>query len=699
MKQVIQNLETGKTEVWEVPDPTPLPGEIQIKTICSLVSTGTEKSLTDFGKSNWIDRIRNNPEKVTMVLEKVKKDGLRSALATVKAKLHEPMQLGYSNVGLVQRDFGQFKTGDRVVSNGRHAGMVCLPANLVHKIPANVSNETASFTVVSSIALQSVRLIKPEIGEVFVVYGLGLIGLLAVQILSASGCKVIGVDIDERKRSLCESAGAKFVAANDSLIDHVISETGGYGVDGVIIAASAKSDDIISNSAKFTRQRGRIVLLGVVDLDISRSDFYEKEITFQVSCSYGPGRYDPTYEAGGLDYPLPFVRWTENRNFGAVLALMDEGKVDPQGYITSKYDISDAAEAYKHLGSFGEIATLFEYNSIEPTETVELAVPAMRSLKAGIPVISVVGSGNYANSMLLPLLSGNKCQKQKICSSKGLSAVSSGSNFGFSEATTNVASVFECDKTDAIIVATRHDTHAQYITEAVKNNKHIFIEKPLCINSNQFLTLNKILSRTTLATKVMVGFNRRYSPHIEWLCKSLEGNKSPKTYNYTIHAGRLPKDHWTLDPKIGGGRLVGEGCHFVDLICFVENDYDPNVHITYGLFHENDYSGWIITLKFSSGSIASINYVCNSSVKMAKERFEVSWLDNTAIVNNFIESCFLSGSSTKRFKTRGQDKGQKKCIDTFFMAISDESFDPMPIDQLLSVSKMTLDLAQDDNKQ
>lgn len=669
MKQVIQDLNKGIIETWELPDLHPQEGEVLIKSKCSLISTGTEKSLTDFGKSNWLKRIRNNPDKVKIVLDKAKKDGWASAIKAVQSKLSEPMQLGYSNVGVVVRSTDGFDAGDRVVSNGKHASMVSVPHNLVQKIPDNVSDEEAVFTVVGAIALQGIRLAKPALGEIYVVYGLGLIGLIAVQLLVASGCKVIGVDNDESKLSLCERAGGKFVLANDNLVSEIINLSDGRGVDGVIICASAATNQIISNSANISRQRGKIVLIGVVGLDLNRSEFYEKELSFQVSCSYGPGRYDPTYEEGGIDYPYAYVRWTENRNFSAVLDMMSLKKLDVSDYVSARFDVEEAQQAYQNISRKDNIATILTYEKC--TQPVsESKVTKNRSIKRDNGAnLGFIGAGNYAISTLIPAFKATNSNLYAVCSKKSVSALNAAKKFSFSKSVATPEMILSDDDIDAVIITTRHNNHAELILSALDNGKHVYVEKPLCLTLNELDMINEKYEKLETDLSLTVGYNRRSSPHTNFIKSKLGPSNTATHYNYTIMAGKLPSDHWTLDDKIGGGRFIGEGCHFLDLICYFENDYEPEISLSYGRKANNDYSHWTALLEFKSGATGVVNYITHGSTSIPKERLEVNWEDYSILMNNFRETKFF-GRKVATFNTKIQDKGQGEYVRSFIQEIN-----------------------------
>ena len=479
MKQILQNISNGETSIEDIPIPGSKSGNVLIETSKSLISAGTERMLIDFGKSGWVERARSQPDKVKMVLDKVKTDGISATYDAVKSKLDQPVALGYCNVGKVI-DSGDtvFKKGDRVVSNGSHAEIVRVPMNLVVQIPNQVDDDTASFTVIGAIALQGIRLISPNVGENIVVTGLGLIGLMAVQILKANGCNVLAIDFDSSKCELARMYGADVIdlSKNQDPISISHSFSKGKGVDAVLITASSKSNDVMHQAATMCRKRGKIVLVGVVGLDLSRDDFYEKELTFQVSCSYGPGRYDEKYEEYGQDYPYDYVRWTEKRNFEAVLKLMEEGSIDTKSLINHRYNLDQAKEAYKKLNDEASLGILLEYLDINNSKKHHSKIDILNEEVAlsGGGGIAFIGAGNYASRVLIPAFKKFKAKLDTIVTDKGLSAVHHGKRNGFINAATDIREAFS-DSIDTVVIATQHNLHAEQVIDALHNNKNVFV--------------------------------------------------------------------------------------------------------------------------------------------------------------------------------------------------------------------------------
>jgi threonine dehydrogenase-like Zn-dependent dehydrogenase len=525
---------------------------VLIKTHRTLVSLGTEKMLVEFGKSNLISKARQQPEKVKQVLDKIKTEGLLPTLEAVFNKLDEPLPLGYCNAGeviAVGEGVSEFRVGDRVASNGHHAEIVCIAKNLVAKIPENVSYEEAAFTVIGSIGLQGIRLVNPTMGETVVVIGLGLIGLITVQLLLANGCNVIGFDFDERKVEMAKKSGANaFIASNVDVVKMVEEYTGGIGADAVLITASTKSNDVISQAAQMSRKKGRIVLVGVIGLNIQRSDFFKKELSFQVSSSYGPGRYDEDYESKGIDYPLAYVRWTEKRNFETVLMAISRKQLNVNSLITEQVALKDYQEVYNNMGG-ASIASILEYNYT--SDIVQNTVSGKTfSSRPGKGVLGIIGAGNFTKMTVLPALKNSGAHYKYISSAGGLSAKSLSNKYGFEYSTTDYTEILNDKEVDIVMITTRHDMHASMVIESIKAGKNVFVEKPLALNPNELEAIISEYEKLQNPISITVGFNRRFSPHIQ-RAKKLIGN-TPMNIVATMNAGFIPPDVWVQDMKVGG---------------------------------------------------------------------------------------------------------------------------------------------------
>ncbi|NVK74121.1 MAG: zinc-binding dehydrogenase [Oceanospirillaceae bacterium] len=706
MKQILQNISNGQTILSDVPSPKPKKGNCIIQTSTTLVSAGTERMLVDFGKANWIQKARSQPDKVKMVLDKIKTDGLAPTLEAVRSKLDQPLPLGYCNVGTVlEPQDTKFKAGQRVVSNGHHAEVVRVPQNLIAAIPNNVSDESAAFTVIGAIALQGIRLIKPTLGETVVVTGLGLIGLMAVQILRANGCKVLGVDFDSKKCELARQFGAEVVdlSKGEDLVHAANSFSKGAGVDAVLITASSKSNEIIHQSATISRKRGRIVLVGVVGLELSRADFYEKELTFQVSCSYGPGRYDHAYEQKGEDYPLPFVRWTEQRNFEAVLDLMASSKINVEPLISHRFELSNAVSAYERLDDKDSLGIILKYQTPNNSEekltaqTVTLDTSKQGSGNvSGNGGVVFVGAGNYASRVLMPLFRKAGATLDTVVTSGGISSFHHGKKNGFSKASTNYHDALSSDSS-SVVIATQHNLHAEQIVDALSAGKHVFVEKPLALKIEEVDLIEKTYKEKGANKVLMVGYNRRFAPHVRKMKELLEPRKSPKTFIMTMNAGSIPTDHWTQDPSIGGGRIIGEACHYIDLMRFlvgskISSFTAKKIGDIEGVGVSEDKA--IITLTFEDGSLGSIHYFANGGKAFPKERIEVFCEDGVLQLDNFRKLRGFGWKGFKKMSLWSQDKGQENCIYEFIKSVQDSASSPIPIEEIIEVAKVSIEIAQ-----
>jgi predicted dehydrogenase/threonine dehydrogenase-like Zn-dependent dehydrogenase len=659
MKQIIQNLKTGATILEEIPAPEVKKGSILIKTTRSLVSLGTERMLVEFSKSNLISKARQQPEKVKQVLDKIKSEGLFPTLEAVFNKLEQPLPLGYCNVGevvAVGEGVSGFKIGDRVISNGQHAEYVCIPKNLVAHIPDSVSDDEAVFTVIGSIGLQGIRLLNPTLGETIVVIGLGLIGLMTAELLKANGCRVIGFDFDEQKVKIAKDKGIEAITVKEGVnpVKFVENITNGVGADGVIITASAKTDEIISQAAQMSRKRGRIVLVGVIGLNISRAEFYEKELTFQVSCSYGPGRYDEGYEQQGNDYPLPFVRWTENRNFQTILYSIEKGLIDVKPLITERVPLEDYQKIYGNMGASRAIASILVYPQNAPySNKVQVA---SKNYGASKGIVGIIGAGNFTKMTVLPNVKEGNLQFKYIASAGGVSGTALAKKHNIEFSTTDYKAILADENVDLVMITTRHNQHASMVVESLKANKNVFVEKPLALNSEE---LDAIVSAYEKTNKtVTVGFNRRFSPHIQ-KAKTLVGN-AQMNITATMNAGFIPPEVWVHDLKIGGGRIIGEACHFIDLMIFLTGSKVVSVCMNaLGQHPSVNTDNASILLKFENGSTGVINYFANGSKAYSKERIEVFSQEKTVIIDNFIKT---EGYGTKGFSSMKTtlDKGHKK---------------------------------------
>jgi predicted dehydrogenase/threonine dehydrogenase-like Zn-dependent dehydrogenase len=692
MKQIIQSFKTGDTFLEQIPAPTIRKGTVLIETTYSLVSLGTEKMLVEFGKSNLISKARQQPEKVKEVLDKIKTEGLLPTLEAVFKKLEQPLPLGYCNVGKVLAvgdGVSEFKIGDRVASNGQHAEIVCIPKNLVANIPDDVSDEEACFTVIGSIGLQGIRLLKPTLGETIVVVGLGLIGLITAQLLKANGCNVIGVDIDVNKLAMCEKWGIiPFNPINGDVVKFVEHQTNSIGADGVIITASAKSNDIISQAAKMSRKRGRIILVGVIGLNISRSEFYEKELTFQVSCSYGPGRYDEDYEQRGVDYPIPFVRWTEKRNFEAILNSISSKNISVKDLITEKVLLTNYLEIYNTLGYNNSIASILDYtkNQKDDTKYSNTILLQNRSFNNSKGVIGIIGAGNFTKMTMLPALKGSGAVNKYIASAGGVNGTALAKKYNFSHSTTDFKEILKDENVDLVLITTRHNQHAIQTVDALKHGKHVFVEKPLALNLEELDAIIEAYSNTTAKPTLTVGFNRRFSPHSMAVKKAL-GQSGPLNIVATMNAGYIPSNVWVHDLKIGGGRIIGEACHYIDLASYFTDSRVVSVCMnSLGIHNDEKTDNASILLKYEDGSNVVINYFSNGSKSYSKERIEVYNQERTAIIDNFQKTEAFGFKNFKGLKT-SIDKGHKSQFQELINKVKYSGAPLIEFDSIINTTK------------
>lgn len=691
MKQIIQDLKSGETILEEIPSPIAKKGHVLIKTTKTLVSLGTEKMLVNFGKANYIEKARQQPEKVKQVLDKIKTDGLQPTLDAVFRKLGEPLPLGYCNVGEVigiGKDVIDFKIGDRVVSNGNHAEVVNIPKNLVAKIPDNVIDEEAAFTVIGAIGLQGIRLLNPTFGETIVVTGLGLIGLIASQLLKANGCNVIGIDYDQQKLDLAKSWGIKVINASESDVVNKVDEyTNGIGADGVLITASAKTNTIISDSAQMCRKRGRVVLVGVIGLDINRSDFYEKEISFQVSCSYGPGRYDSNYEDKGLDYPIGFVRWTEKRNFEAILNAISNKTINVDSLITERVELKDYNVIYGDLSKKGSIASIINYSSNDVDISKKSIQITNQKFENSNGIIGIIGSGNFTSAMIVPTLRQLKANIKYIASSKGLSSTILSKKYNIGNSTTDYNEILNDNQVNGVIITTRHDQHAKQVIESLDKNKHVFVEKPLAIRNTDIDLI--IENSKEHKRSVTVGFNRRFSPYSILAKKAIGADPGAINVIATMNAGNIPFDHWAQDMEIGGGRIIGEACHYIDLISFFTSSEVESVILNAnGKNPTENTDNASILLKYKNGSIGVINYFSNGNKSYPKERIEIYQSGKNIVIDNFRKIEFF-GYKQKNKKGR-QDKGHKNQFEQWLNFLVNGGEPIIPLKSIANTSKAAI---------
>jgi predicted dehydrogenase/threonine dehydrogenase-like Zn-dependent dehydrogenase len=694
MKQVLQNLSSGDTEIVSAPAPSVRVGHVLIDTSLTLVSAGTERMLVDFGRANLLSKVRQQPDKVRQVLDKVRTDGVAATFEAVGAKLGQPIPLGYCNVGVVREAMATgFAPGDRVVSNGPHAEVVCVPGNLCAKIPDGVDDEAAAFVVLAAIGLQGIRLAAPTLGEAFAVTGVGLIGLLTVQLLRAQGCRVLAIDLDDEKLALAARYGAE--TCNSSRSDPVaagMAFSRGRGMDGVLITAATDSDAPVRHAAGMSRKRGRIVLTGVAGLKLNRADFYEKELSFQVSCSYGPGRYDPAYEAGGQDYPVGFVRWTEQRNFEAILDMMAAGALDTSALISHRFEIDAAAEAYALLAS-GAASSGIVIAYPAPVEARAARSVALRPpSEPARATLAMIGAGNYASRVLIPAFRDAGARMHSLVSAGGASAAIHGRRNDFEIAATSADEALADPDVSVVAIATRHDSHARLAAQALNAGRHVFVEKPLALTLDELAEVEHAHGGS--GRLLMVGFNRRFAPHTQAIKRALDDVKEPKSFVMMLNAGAIPADHWTQDPQIGGGRIIGEACHHIDLMRFLADSPIVSVQARRmgGAGMVGDKAA--IMLGFADGSFGTVHYLANGGAAFPKERVEVFAGGGTLQIDNWKRLRAFNWNGVRDDRLWRQNKGQTACVRAFVEAVECGSGAPIPADELFEVARVSIEAAQ-----
>ncbi len=699
MKQLLQHIKNGKTVIEDVPIPTPREGMALVKISASLVSAGTERMVVEFAEKGYLGKARSRPDLVKQTLDKAKREGVMPTVQAVFNRLDQPMALGYSSAGTIialGKNMQGFKIGQRVACAGGgfavHAEYNVVPRNLLTPLPKNVDFESAAFTTLAAISMHGFRLAEPQLGENIAVIGLGLLGLLTIQLAAAAGCNVLGIDLDPKRIELASSLGLEAVSRKQAESASV-AFTANRGFDAVIICADTPSNDPIELAGVIARDRARVVATGAVGLTIPRKIYYEKEISFINSRSYGPGRYDASYEENGNDYPIGYIRWTEGRNFQASVDLMSSRKLKVESLISHRFPIEDGVQAYEVItGKKKEpfLGVLLKYSDEKQETSKRVEFPLIpRSASLSSVKLGVLGAGLYANATLLPVLKNNKdFELVGIASSGGLHAQHSGKKYGFQYATSSEEEIINDPNINTVAILTRHDSHADLVVKAFKAGKHVFVEKPLAINSKQL----SIISKQLLATDhclLLAGFNRRFSPLAQSLSSFLSHRSEPLHAHYRVNAGYIPLNHWTQDPILGGGRIIGEACHFIDLITFLVGAAPVKVSAhaltDNGKYREDNVS---MTFTFPDGSIGVVDYLANGDKSFPKERLEVFCEGKIAILDDYVK---LETIENGRRKTEGgaQDKGWRSEMSVFAGAIKSGVGAPIPYEQLIGVTKST----------
>ena len=699
MKQVIQNFKTGDLYVDEVPAPALQPGMVLVQNAYSLISAGTERGTVKVGQASLIGKARQRPDLVAQVLQNVKKEGLKATIDKVRTKLDSLKALGYSTAGTVIASMDsdeRFKPGDRVACAGQdyasHSEIVGIPQNLVSRIPDNVSFEEASFTTLGAIALQGVRQAEPTLGENVCVIGLGLLGQITCQLLKANGVNVFGIDLNEKLVGLATENGARVAKtrSDSSLMASIENFTNGHGFDSIIITAAAPSNDPIELSAKIARKKGTVIVVGAVNMDIPRDpDFYRKELDLRMSCSYGPGRYDVNYEENGHDYPYAYVRWTEQRNMDAFLNLISVGAISVKSLITHSFDITEGENAYDIvLGKTPEfhIGILLKYphdEIVQPVTSVQVGSAATEKINVG-----VIGAGSFAQSYLLPNITAGGASLDTVVTSKGITAKNVASKFGFNTSSSSAQDILTNDGINTVFIATPHNTHASYTIDALQSGKHVFVEKPLAMNNDELDQV--IAARNQSQANLMVGYNRRFAPVAVEIKNAIAGSNEPVIVNCRVNAGFIPKDHWTQNPKLGGGRVIGEMCHFIDLMQFFTDGVPTRVYaasVNTDNAQSTPHDNMVVTVSFDNGSIGIMTYLANGDKSVPKELIEVSAAGVMGRILDFRSGTLHKNNKVTKLKSNG--KGHKQEVLAFLQSINEGTASPIPFDSLIATSRVT----------
>lgn len=700
MKQVLQNMKTGETQVEDVPVPQVNEGTALVKTHISLVSAGTERMVVEFSKQSLAGKAKSRPDLVRQVLNKARREGLLSTIDAAMNKLDQPMVLGYSSAGTIVKvgpGLEGFKVGDRVACGGGghavHAEFASIPKNLMVPIPESVDFEAAAFTTIGAIAMQGYRLAEVGVGSRVAVIGLGLLGLLTIGIANAAGCQVIGVDLNPKRVELAKQMGAHRAVSREQAVEAAEAFSQGSGFDAVLICADTKSNDPVVLAGEIARDRAKVVAVGAVVLEIPRKTYYEKELDLVVSRSYGPGRYDLEYEEEGKDYPIGYVRWTENRNMVSFLDLLAQKKLDISPLITHRIPIEEGKRAYELITGdephLGVLLTYGEEDLPEENRIPNLKAPTVRVKPGEILALGVLGAGNYAQSTFLPVVNkAGGVAPVGIVSASGTSAHHAAQRFGFGFAASDSASVIEDPAINMVAILTRHNLHTPQILEAFEAEKNVYCEKPLAITRDQLEQIKDALQKEDQPL-LMLGFNRRFAPLAKEMKSFVDKRQEPLFAHYRVNANVLPLDHWLMDPEVGGGRIIGEGCHFIDFLTFLVGE-NPIEVSTQGLPDQGKYreDNVVMNFRFPDGSIGVISYLANGDKSYPKEHLEVFSSGRVAVLDDW-RKLELVSKGRRRVKRHflSQDKGHKDAWLSFQDAVQHKKEPPIPYEQLIGVSE------------
>ena len=710
MKQVLQDARTSEVSVINVPVPKLLTGCVLVQITSSLVSAGTERASSDFARKNLLQKAKARPDLVRQVVSKLRRDGLVSTVAAVRTRLDQPSPLGYSSAGTVVavgEQITDINVGDRVACAGAgyatHGEFACVPRMLVARIPnSHITTEEAAFTTMGAIALHGIRTADVKLGDVVAVIGLGLLGQLTVQVLKAAGCQVIGSDIVSERAQMARACGADAATSSSAeFADLCVRHSTGRGVDAVLITAQTPSSDLVNFAAEVARDRAVIVAVGAVGMDIERRVFYEKELDFRVSRSYGPGRYDSAYEQKGIDYPIGYVRWSETRNMEAFLQLLTDGKVRTEPLVTHRFPIEQAEQAYQLISSqSGEpfLGVIITYGHGEVQNSVEVLSSSSRAARVDEVSVGLIGAGEFAMRTLLPVMRRTgEVNLEGICTTNGVHCRHAAEKFSFRYCSTDPKVIFADPAINTVVIATRHHLHAAQVLAALEAGKHVFCEKPLCLTEGELFEIVQAY-RSTASPRplVMVGFNRRFAPMALRMKAFLRQIHEPLAFHYRVNAGFLPASHWVNDREQGGGRILGEVCHFVDFLSYLVG-HSPTTVATRGLVNPGKYAqdNVIVSLQFPDGSQGTITYVANGDRSYSKERIEVFGGGAIAILEDFrrLELVRQGRKQVMRSILR-PDKGHVGEWRAFAKAIVAEEEVPIAFDEIVASTLSTLRVAE-----
>ena len=702
MKQVLQNRKTGRPFVGEVPVPALQKGRVLVRTVASLISTGTERAAVELVSKGLVQEARQRPDLVKAVVTKVKNEGILNTFASVRDKMAASQALGYSAAGIVAAvasDVTEFQVGDRVACAGvgfaSHAEVLSVPKNLCVHLPESVSFESGAYGTLGAIALQGVRLAEPTLGESVVVIGLGLVGQLTVQLLKANGCRVFGLDLDEARVSLALEMGAdRAILSNETAPKEIETWTRGHGADAVLITAATDSNQPVELAAQVSRLKGRVIVVGMTGMDIPRQPFFSRELKLMISMSYGPGRYDPDYEERGVDYPLPYVRWTEKRNIESFLQLVGDKRINVERLTTHRFPIVEADRAYQLISGNVQEPSLGVILKYDPEAEVVRKV----SLGAATPVrkaeksigVGVIGAGGYVPAMLLPHFKAEGVEFRSIATASGISAHDVGKRFGFAYAVSSADEVIDDASVNLVVIGTKHDLHAELARKALERDKHVFVEKPLALNDEELEPMLDAARRSK--GKLMAGFNRRFSPLGQRAKDFFASADAPLSMLYRVNAGRIPKEHWIQNSEEGGGRIIGECCHFIDFMQFLTGA--PPVYV----FAESlsaksnkivDADSVFITLRFADGSNGVVAYLSEGDKGLAKERVEIFSAGKAFVLDDFRRAGLYKDGREEQITLKAQDKGQQAEVRQVCASVLEVAPPPIALDELAATTRAT----------